>query len=135
MLWTVRPLLHVFGHIHESRGVERVKWDLVSRFVRYKEESVSVVEDPTPESARMFLVDLTKKRGNSIDNDGTRDGRKESCLVNAAVVKRPWKKGEGHGARHKLIVVDLDVGVVNSADDERVVIEPEVEGMEVIEEE
>lgn len=112
-----------------------MKWDLTSRFIRYKEESVSVIEDPAPESARMFLVDLTKRRGNLIDNDGTRDGRKESCLVNAAVVRRPWKKGEGHGARHKPIVVDLDVGVVNSVDDERAAIEPEIEGMEVIEEE
>ncbi|KAK6331184.1 hypothetical protein TWF696_003251 [Orbilia brochopaga] len=24
--WRVRPSLHVFGHVHEGRGVERVKW-------------------------------------------------------------------------------------------------------------
>lgn len=112
-----------------------MKWDLVSKYVRYKEESVSVVEDSAPESARMFTVDLTKRKGNPLDNDGSRDGRKESCLVNAAVVKRPWKKGEGHGARHKLVVVDLDVRVINSADDERIAVEPEIEGMEVIIEE
>lgn len=84
----------------------------------------------------MFVVDLTKRRGNPLDNDGTRDGRKESCLVNAAVVTRPWRKGEGHGARNKPIVVDLDVKVANSADGERrIETEPEIEGMEVIEEE
>lgn len=26
-LWRVRPKLHVFGHIHAGRGVERIKWD------------------------------------------------------------------------------------------------------------
>ena len=26
-LWRVRPRLHVFGHIHTARGVERVRWD------------------------------------------------------------------------------------------------------------
>ncbi|KAN0118035.1 Metallo-dependent phosphatase-like protein [Russula decolorans] len=26
-LWHVRPKLHVFGHIHAGRGVERIKWD------------------------------------------------------------------------------------------------------------
>ncbi|KAF8132916.1 metallophosphoesterase domain-containing protein 1 [Boletus edulis] len=26
-LWRVRPRLHVFGHIHAARGVERVRWD------------------------------------------------------------------------------------------------------------
>ena len=26
-LWRVRPRLHVFGHIHGGRGVERVRWD------------------------------------------------------------------------------------------------------------
>lgn len=112
-----------------------MKWDLASKYVRYKEKSISVVEDPAPESARMFIVDLTKKKDNPLDNDGSQDGRKESCLVNAAVVKRPWKKGEGHGARHKLVVVDLDVRVVNSVDDERITIEPEIGGMEVIIEE
>ncbi|KAF8335368.1 metallophosphoesterase domain-containing protein 1 [Cantharellus anzutake] len=26
-LWRVHPQLHVFGHIHAGRGVERIKWD------------------------------------------------------------------------------------------------------------
>ncbi|KIY50009.1 hypothetical protein FISHEDRAFT_65015 [Fistulina hepatica ATCC 64428] len=25
-LWVVRPLVHVFGHVHAGRGVERVRW-------------------------------------------------------------------------------------------------------------
>lgn len=133
-LWNVRPLLHVFGHIHESRGVERVKWDLTSRFIRYKEASVAAIEDPTPERARMFVVDLTKRKGEPLDNDGTREGRNESCLVNAAMVTRPWAKGIGHGARAKPIIVDLDVRV--SGGRQRVMAgEPEVEGMKVIQEE
>lgn len=26
-VWRVRPRLHVFGHVHSGRGVERVRWD------------------------------------------------------------------------------------------------------------
>lgn len=130
-LWTVRPLLHVFGHIHESRGVQRVRWDLDNRFVRYKEKSAVVIEDPAPERARMWVVDLTRRKGDPLDSDGTREGRRESCLVNAAVVKGPWKKGEGHGGRNKVVVVDVEVGVGGGVLGSG----GEIEGMKVIEEE
>jgi hypothetical protein len=111
-VWTVRPLLHVFGHIHQSRGVERVRWDLNSKFVKYKEKYVTVVEDPAPDSAKQFVVDLTEKRRNALDNDGTLNGRNETCLVNAAMVTRPWKKGTAHSARNKAVIVDVNVHVV-----------------------
>ncbi|KAH8147033.1 uncharacterized protein LAJ45_08832 [Morchella importuna] len=111
-IWTIRPLLHVFGHIHQSRGVERVRWDLESKFVKYKEESATAVEDPAPDSAKQFVVDLTEKSRNALDNDGTLKGRNETCLVNAAMVARPWKKGTTHSARNKPVVVDVNVHVV-----------------------
>ncbi|KAI5847878.1 metallophosphoesterase domain-containing protein [Morchella snyderi] len=111
-VWAVRPLLHVFGHIHQSRGVERVRWDLKSKFVKYKEESVTAVEDPNPDSAKQFVVDLTEKSRNALDNDGTLEGRNETCLVNAAMVTRPWKKGTKHSVRNKAVVVDVNVLVV-----------------------
>ncbi|KAH7108270.1 Metallo-dependent phosphatase [Auriculariales sp. MPI-PUGE-AT-0066] len=39
-LWSLRPRLHVFGHIHVARGVEEVTWDArqhaFERFLRYR---------------------------------------------------------------------------------------------------
>jgi hypothetical protein len=31
-LWKIRPLLHVFGHVHTSYGLERVHWDSPQRW-------------------------------------------------------------------------------------------------------
>lgn len=30
-LWPVRPMVHVFGHLHVDRGVELVKWDAAQK--------------------------------------------------------------------------------------------------------
>lgn len=72
-MWRVRPRLAVCGHIHEARGVDRVRWDLEDKGVRFKEE-VGAVEawvDPAPEGDKLCLVDLTAKRnGKPLDNDG-----------------------------------------------------------------
>lgn len=80
--------------------------------MKYKEESATAVEDPAPDSAKQFVVDLTEKSRNALDNDGTLKGRNETCLVNAAMVARPWKKGTTHSARNKPVVVDVNVHVV-----------------------
>ncbi|RPA99661.1 Metallo-dependent phosphatase [Choiromyces venosus 120613-1] len=101
-LWKVRPALHVFGHVHEGRGVERVKWDFQSPHLQYREISVSHISDPTPESKKLFRIDLTEV-----------EERVETCLVNAAIVKQPWRKGIGHVGRNKAIVVDLMVDMVD----------------------
>ncbi|TID24456.1 Metallo-dependent phosphatase [Venturia nashicola] len=60
-LWTVRPLLHVCGHTHEGRGVEKVKWrDSIDR-APFLEESVEIWEDPGwgEGNRKQSLVDLT----------------------------------------------------------------------------
>ncbi|KAA8898914.1 Metallo-dependent phosphatase-like protein [Sphaerosporella brunnea] len=95
----VRPLVHVFGHVHAGRGVERVRWAPPSR-VDWREEGCVSIEDPSPESAkRQFLVDATQlERG------------RETLCVNASIAKGPWRKGEGRvGGWGKPVVVDIMV--------------------------
>ncbi|KAH9995870.1 Metallo-dependent phosphatase [Xylariaceae sp. FL0662B] len=70
-MWRVRPLVALCGHVHEARGVERVRWDLSNKFVRYKElESTYQWEDPGVGNEKNCLVDLTAKGGMPLDNDG-----------------------------------------------------------------
>ncbi|KAK8112593.1 hypothetical protein PG984_013119 [Apiospora sp. TS-2023a] len=72
-MWRVRPRLAVCGHIHEARGVDRVRWDLEDKGVRFKEKlgAVEPWVDPAPEGDKLCLVDLTAKRdGKPLDNDG-----------------------------------------------------------------
>jgi len=101
-LWNVRPALHVFGHVHQGRGVELVKWDIRSRHIQHKELSTTRILDSAPEGKKLFKVDLTQIAE-----------REETCLVNAAIVMRPWRKGIGHAGRNKAIVVDLMIDVAD----------------------
>lgn len=70
-LWRVRPRLAMCGHVHEGRGAERVRWDLGSSNLKYKEESVQRWEDPGRDNKKISLVDLTGKGGKPIDNNGS----------------------------------------------------------------
>ncbi|KAI1399445.1 Metallo-dependent phosphatase [Hypoxylon fuscum] len=72
-MWRVRPRIALCGHIHEGRGVERVRWDLSNQFVRYKElQNTFQWEDPGVGNEKNSLVDLTAKHGMSLDNDGSK---------------------------------------------------------------
>jgi hypothetical protein len=70
-LWRIRPRLAICGHVHEGRGAERVRWDLGVSNVKYKESNVEPWVDPGLGNRKLSLVDLTRKSGTAIDNDGS----------------------------------------------------------------
>ncbi|THC90863.1 hypothetical protein EYZ11_009676 [Aspergillus tanneri] len=73
----VRPLLVVCGHVHESRGYERVRWaqnrpiPLPSSNATHDRDADQVVKGalPPPGSKKQSLVDLTGKKAPRLDND------------------------------------------------------------------
>jgi hypothetical protein len=67
-LYRVRPMLSVFGHIHEARGVERVRWNNVIPENGCLEEGVVIWKDPGAGTNKQSLVDLTQKGGRPLDN-------------------------------------------------------------------
>lgn len=198
-LWRTRPRLAICGHIHESRGAERVLWDLDMSNIKFKEGGVTRWTDPGIGNKKMSLVDLSAKGGDPIQNDGSiadwngpedgldlrmsrdpahiklqeaeqssksrkssgsprrfsvverglsqvttgllavppealplailgqggfpsskrcdlealsgRMGRKETCIVNAAIMASSWPHGAGGKKFNKPIVVDIDLPV------------------------
>lgn len=85
----VRPYLHVCGHIHEARGVERVLWTPLRHDSLV--ESVEYWQDPGIGNKKLSLLDLTAKSGRplgesvvatrQIDSDLLRGGaRGQPCL-------------------------------------------------------
>lgn len=170
-LWRVRPILSVFGHIHEGRGASRVKWNLEpsvqpSQHNERDDEARSLIkskttwEDPAPSGGKNCLVDLSSRSVQGrLDNDGSIKltqlnalpptagtcnvtsmvnqgityntseksidlnsplnqfilsgslGRKETCVVNAAIQKHSFVKKTNQNHLHKPIVVDIDLPV------------------------
>ncbi|KAK5124579.1 hypothetical protein LTR16_003521, partial [Cryomyces antarcticus] len=80
-LWRVRPSMAVCGHIHEGRGVQRVRWNLGLPCVQYMEEGSELWTDPGIGNKKQSTVDLTSKDGNPIDNNGSRGRQSYSNQV------------------------------------------------------
>jgi len=70
-LWRVRPRLAICGHLHESRGAERIHWDLDSPNVKYRESKTVRWEDPGKDNKKQSIIDLTSKSGSPLANDGS----------------------------------------------------------------
>ena len=69
-LWRVRPRVAVCGHVHEGRGVERIRWDLSATNVKYKEEYTGRWTDPGQGNNKQSLVDLSCHGGEPVENNG-----------------------------------------------------------------
>lgn len=90
VLQRIRPKLAVCGHVHESRGYERVRWISASETDPAAKDQVMVVPGvlPPPGSKKQSLVDLTGKRAPRLDNlwswahgDCTTSRMKDQSLV------------------------------------------------------
>lgn len=70
-LQRVRPKLAVCGHVHESRGYERVRWGFSSSETEPEAKDQVVVVPgvlPPPGSKKQSLVDLTGRKAPRLDN-------------------------------------------------------------------
>ena len=176
-LWRIRPSLAICGHVHEGRGAERIKWDLETFNVNYKESSTAYWVDPGHDNKKQSLLDLTSKSSAPLQNSGPwkdeiipcvraslstnscasllswrekdfprnivtfdpsisqsdsvhgrggsppsgrcdikalagRQGRKETCIINAAMMASSWPyKSNNNRKYNKPIVVDLDLPI------------------------
>jgi hypothetical protein len=72
-LWRIRPQLSVFGHVHQSWGCKRIRWDLTCSDSVYGEsENIHKAPPPPPSgSKKQYLVDLSGRKGPKIDYDGS----------------------------------------------------------------
>lgn len=124
-LCNIRPLLSICGHVHESRGYERVLWHGDSGGLPPAKEPL-----PPINSKKQSLVDLTGKKQRSILNKGvmnTFNGpdmkdaetiqqlRQETCIINAAIMAKSWPHVGGKQF-NRPIVVDVNLPVWDGDD-------------------
>jgi hypothetical protein len=101
-LHRVRPMLAVCGHIHEARGVERVRWNLTcpedERLISDTAENTGLVDDseiwtdPGVGSNKQSLVNLTEKGGRPLANC-SRLTRQRCMLPTSELGGRPEVSG------------------------------------------
>ncbi|PMD34467.1 Metallo-dependent phosphatase [Hyaloscypha variabilis F] len=88
-LWRVRPHLAISGHVHEGRGVERVRWDLDSSNIKYKESGTIRWEDPGRDNKKLSMIDLTTKSGSPLANDGSVGDFLREAMPRPNIVRNP----------------------------------------------
>ncbi|KAF1968272.1 Metallo-dependent phosphatase [Bimuria novae-zelandiae CBS 107.79] len=93
-LHRVRPMLSVFGHIHEARGVERVRWNLDSPENGCLTESVEVWEDPGT-GKKQSMVNLSAKGRRPLHNGSglTRQTRNPELFTQSQSSESPGLRG------------------------------------------
>lgn len=89
-LYRVRPLLSVFGHIHEARGVERVRWNLDAQDGEPLEESIEAWTDPGIGNNKQSLVDLTAKGRRRLRNVSAQTRHSTSSLTTSGPIREQW---------------------------------------------
>lgn len=129
----VRPFLAVCGHVHEGRGYRRVIWkdmnDTASSPV-VADERTDIEPFPARGSKKQSLIDLTGKKQRALENVsiwatqsdrdkhavdlGSADLRRETCIINAAIVAKSWPCVGGK-IFNRPIVVDVNLPVWNDA--------------------
>lgn len=106
-LWRVRPRLHVFGHIHGGRGVERVNWDDVQpafeAVCAYADADAGIGARWAQFVQLVWRAVTTKLSTWWWGRRARRIWGRETVLVNAASVG----DGPGMEQRRGAIVVDL----------------------------
>lgn len=84
-LHRVRPMLSVFGHIHEARGVERVQWNVEPSQNGCLVEGIEPWTDPGKGNNKQSLVNLTSKGGRPLNNSGFVTRQTDFSLVSSAL--------------------------------------------------
>ena len=173
----------ICGHVHEGRGAEIVLWDIETPNTRYKEALIEHWTDPSIDTKKQSLIDLSAKSSIPLENTGSwgdeeipsvsievlakdldstslrrwrskerpaftlqtlddglrssyyegihghgvippsrrcdmealdgRMGRKETCIINAAIMASSWPyKSNSQQRYNKPIVVDIDLPVL-----------------------
>lgn len=70
-LWRARPHLAICGHVHEGRGAEIVLWDIETPNTRYKEALIEHWTDPSIDTKKQSLIDLSAKSSIPLENTGS----------------------------------------------------------------